>query len=180
MSKVLIIILVILMTGFLGGCALPDTLYHTFHGYAHKSLLSEQDTATSREEGTATISGEVSVKLRDGKIAHGEESFVYLIPVTVYTTEWFEHYLLRDHNIIGRDPRAFWVTRATIVGSEGRFEFSNVPAGNYYLSCTVTTDLPPYRFLWVSIPRAGTDAIKAYATVTVGAGERVKVTVARP
>ena len=180
MSKVLIIILMILMTGFLGACTLPDTLYHTFHGYAHKSLLSEQDTATSREKGTATISGEVSVKLRDGKIAHVEESFVYLIPGTAYTTEWFEHYLVRDHITIGRDPRAFWVTRATIVGSEGRFEFSNIPAGNYYLSCTVTLDLPPYRFLGVSISRPGTDAIKAYATVTVGDGERVKVTVARP
>lgn len=169
------------MTGFLGGCTLYDTLYHEFYRYAHKSLLNEQDTATSREEGTATISGEVSINLRDGKIAHGAESLIYLIPVSAYTTEWFEHYLVRSHKIIGLDPRAFWVTRATVVGSEGRFQFSNIPAGNYYLSCTVTPVLSPYQFLWATIPRPSIDySVKAYATVTVGAGERIKVSVTRP
>jgi hypothetical protein len=179
-SNVPLIIIATLITGFLGGCTLSDMLYHEFYIYGHKSLLSEQDTASTRVKGTATIVGEVSIKLHDGKSAHGENSFIYLIPVTPYASEWYEHYLVRDHRINGLDPRSFWATRATIVGSEGRFEFSYIPAGNYYLSCTVTPDLPPYRFLWVSISRAGTDAIKAYATVTVQADDHVKVTVTRP
>ncbi|HZC81826.1 MAG TPA: hypothetical protein VE222_08940 [Nitrospiraceae bacterium] len=161
-----------LLAVMMAGCAI--------FGYEHKALLNETDYVAFLGNGTGMVSGEVSVTMRDGKITHGENSFIYLIPVTPYTSEWFQHAIQQDHKISGIDPRSFRVTRASMVGTEGRFQFTNVPAGEYYLTCTITPDLPPYRFLWVSISRAGTDAIKVYATVTVQVDDHVKVTVTRP
>lgn len=148
--------------------------------YEHKALLSEKDSGAIRHEGTATISGEVSVTKPDGKMLHGEESRLYLIPVTPYTTEWFEHTVRRDHTLTGLDPRSFRVTRVTVVGTGGRFQFTHVPPGDYYLTCTITPDLKPYRFLWAKIPRAGIDTIKVAAVVSVRTDEQVTVTVTQP
>jgi len=172
--------IVIFLTAVLGGCGFSDSLRNEFSPYEIKSRLSEQDVAAASGEGTATIFGVVLVKKPDGTITQGEESFVYLIPVTPYTTEWYEQYLVQDRRISGRDPRSFVATRSAIVEAKGRFEFSDVPAGRYYLSCSITLDRPSYQFLRIRVPRAGMLNIKAYATVTVQEDEEVQVIVTRP
>ena len=161
-----------LLAGLVGGCV-PSP-------YDHKTPLREADYVAYLGEGTATIWGEVSVKMRAGDINNGTESSLYLIPVTAYSTEWLEHYIMGGHAINGPDPRSLRVARVTVVGRNGRFQFRNLPAGDYYLSCTITRELPSLRMGRITFARPSTERIEAYARVTVGAGEHRQVMVTRP
>lgn len=167
----------------LAGCTLLSDEYRQrvteSRVYEHKAPLNDADYVAFLGEGTAMVSGEVSVKRRDGKIIHGEGFFMYLVPVTPYTQEWFEHAIVQDHRISGVDPRSLRATRATSVGTAGRFQFPNVQAGKYYLICAITQERQVVRFLWATEAKPAGPDIKAYALVTVTAGEQVKVTVTR-
>ena len=156
----------------LGGC--------TSFSDSHKVPLNEADYAPYLSTGTATIAGEVSVMMRAGDISNGAESFVYLVPVTPYSTEWFEQAMINSRSISGTDPRSLRVARSTVVGPDGRFQFSNLPAGDYYLSCTITRSIPPFRIWWFKLISPSTERVDTYARVTVQPGERAQVIVTRP
>ncbi len=144
--------------------------------YEHQYPLNETDYDVFLGEGTATVSGEVVAKRRDGKIVRSDGAFIYLVPMTPYTREWFEQAIVRGHRISGADPRALRATRTTIVGTEGRFQFPGVPAGDYYLVCAISPERQPVRILGVTEAKPFPGNIKAYASFSVGAGEQVKVT----
>ena len=148
--------------------------------YSHKVPLNEADYAPYLSQGTATIAGEVTAKMRAGDISNGAESFVYLVPVTPYSTEWFEHAMVSSHSISGTDPRSLRAARSTVVGADGRFQFSNLPAGDYYLSCTITRSIPPLRIGRFRLVSPSTDRVDTYARVTVQAGAQAQVRVTRP
>ena len=154
-----------------------ESLRNTGRVYEHRVPLNEADYDAFLGEGTAVISGEISVENRDGKIIHGDTAFIYLVPATPYTQEWFEHYVVQDHKIGGTDPRSFQATRTTVVGTAGRFQFPNIPAGNYYLLCPITPERQTFRFLWVTEAKPAGETINAHASVTVKTGEQVKVPV---
>lgn len=156
----------------LGGCM--------SFSYSHTVPLNEADYAPYLSAGTATIAGTVSAKMRAGDISNGAESFVYLVPVTPYSTEWFEHTVVSSHSISGTDPRSLRVARSTIVGPDGRFQFSNLPAGDYYLSCTITRSIPPFRIWRFRLVSPSTERVDTYARVTVQSGEQAQVIVTRP
>jgi hypothetical protein len=156
----------------LGGCM-------SFN-YSHKVPLNEADYAPYLSAGTATIAGEVSATMQAGDISNGAESFVYLVPVTPYSTEWFEHAMISSHSISGTDPRSLRAARSTVVGPNGRFQFSNLPAGDYYLSCTITRSIPPFRILQFRLVSPSTERVDTYARVTVQPGEQAQVIVTRP
>lgn len=156
----------------LGGCVLLSD--------SHKVPLNEADYAPYLREGTAIIAGAVLIKMRAGDINNGAESFVYLVPVTPYSTEWFEHAMVSGRSISGTDPRSLRAARSTIVGPDGRFQFSNLPAGDYYLSCTVTRSIPPFRIGKFRLISPSTERVDTYARVTVQAGELAQAIVTRP
>jgi hypothetical protein len=162
----------ILLAGWLGGCVSSQA--------EHRVPWNEADDAPYRREGTAAVLGEVSVKMRAGDISNGAEAFVYLIPVSPYSTEWLQQYVVKGGRIDGRDPRSFPASRATLVGPDGRFQFRNLPAGDYYLSCTVTRVLPPFRLGPIRLVSPSTERVEAYARVAVRDGEEWRVTVTRP
>lgn len=156
----------------LGGCM--------SFSYSHTVPLSEADYTPYLSAGTATIAGTVSAKMQAGDISNGAESFVYLVPVTPYSTEWFEHAMVSSHGISGTDPRSLRTARSTIVGSDGRFQFFNLPAGDYYLSCTITRSIPPFRIWRFRLVSPSTERVDTYARVTVQPGEQAQVIVTRP
>ena len=171
--------LVLMMAGCTFLSAEYQPMANEFRVYEHTAPLNDADYVAFLGDGTAMVSGEVMVKRRDGKIIHGEGFFMYLVPVTPYTQEWFEHAIVQDHKVGGVDPRSLRATRATTVGTAGRFQFPNVQAGKYYLICSIMQERQIVRFLWVTEARPAGADIKAYALVTVNAGEQVNVTVTR-
>ncbi len=162
----------VLLALSLGGCFTFITEHH--------ASWNEADEARYRQDGTAAVLGEVAVTMRAGDVSNGAESFVYLIPVTAYTTEWLEQYIVKGRRIDGRDPRSLPASRATVVGPDGRFAFRRLPAGDYYLTCTVTRVIAPFKLWRFRLVSPSTERVEAYARVAVQEAEEWKVTVTRP
>ncbi len=87
--------------------------------------------------GTATVEGKVSIISKYGEVQTGADSTVYLVPVTAYATEWFDHYVVQQQKIDGKDPRSFASAHAAVVDYDGHFEFQSIPPGAYYVTCNV-------------------------------------------
>ena len=149
-------------------------------GYNHQVSLNETERSATPQEGTASVDGSVSVKMEKGDVANGAEDFIYLIPVTPYSTEWFEHVIVRGHTLRGQDPRGFRAVRRTVVGNDGRFQFTNIAAGDYFLSCTVSRGRPPVGIGRLAISRPSVERVDAYALAAVKSGEAAHVVVTRP
>jgi undecaprenyl-diphosphatase len=159
--------LLILMTGVLIGCTSVSE---------HKAVLDEA-AFSSPTEGSAVITGRVILKSVSDEFTKGAESTVFLIPVTDYSREWFEHYVLKSGRMRGKDPRAFRSTLAAATDQEGRFEFRKIARGEYYLTCTMLDERPGERLTFAM--RTARTAL-AYAAVRIEPDERVEVTVTRP
>jgi hypothetical protein len=128
----------------------------------------------------ANISGEAFVKTKTGEIRKGSDATVYLIPVTDYSREWFEHYILRGETVTGKDPRSFASVRAASVDTDGRFQFLHVPAGRYYLTCTVQYQRSNLRLGRINFGLRTLQRAEAYAEIIVGSGQNAEVAVTRP
>ena len=79
----------------------------------------------------------------------------------------------------GGDPRALRATRSTTTDRLGRFTFTNLPPGEYFLTCEITWDVPSISIRSLEVKR-GIKSILAYGRVNVGSGETVRIQVTRP
>ncbi len=129
----------------------------------------EAEYAPYREKGTASISGQAFLRTRGGDVKLGAGLTVVMHPVTSYSTEWFERYVIRGKSIEDLDPRAASYVRETIADGEGRFRFNNLPAGEYYLSCYIRWFITATRISggW------------AYGKASVASGEHAEAVVTR-
>lgn len=102
----------------------------------------ENEYTQLQKEGTATIKGQVFLKTRGGdvKVAAGEE--IQLNPVTSYSNQWYEENYLKQNPLSPGDPRQQEYIRKKIADGSGRFEFKNIPAGEYYVTGKVTWESP--------------------------------------
>ena len=166
-----LIVLIMVVAGLGAGCA-PSH-------YKHQVPFDEADYAPYAGAGTAVITGTAVVTLKDGKTIAASNEFVFLIPGTAYSREWFENEILADHRIEGVDPRSLRATRSVTTDTEGRFTFSNVPPGDYYLTCSVAWENPSFNIRRLKVNK-GLASTLAYATVRVGQGEQVSILVTRP
>jgi hypothetical protein len=148
-------------------------------GYKHEAPVDEElnlPTGTA----PATIAGDVRVKTRAGELRTASDATVYLVPATPYSTEWFQHYVVKGDKIDGKDPRSFLSTRAALVDSEGHFEFRSVPAGTYYLVCNVHFERPGLRMGRLTFRLRSIETVEAYASINVMPEEKVEVILTRP
>jgi hypothetical protein len=129
---------------------------------------------------TASITGEVSVRSRMGEMVKGADSTIYLVPATAYSTEWFDHYVVKRDKVDGKDPRSFASARAALVDGEGHFEFQNIPAGAYYLISNVHLERRGLRIGRLTFRMRSIDTIAAYAAIDVAPEQKVEVLVTRP
>jgi hypothetical protein len=128
----------------------------------------------------SSIIGEVSVRNRTGEVVKGSDATIYLVPATAYSTEWFDHYVVKRNSIDGEDPRSFLTTRAALVDGEGHFEFRSVPAGAYYLVCNVHIERLGLRVGRLTFRLRSIDTIVAYAAVDMAPEQKIEVLVTRP
>jgi hypothetical protein len=147
-------------------------------GHKHVSALDETLNSPS-VTGTARIEGNVRLTNKYGEVHTGSDSTIYLVPVTPYATEWFDHYIVQKQKIDGKDPRSFASAHAVVVDHDGHFEFQAVPPGAYYVSCNVHY---PHRGLKIgrfSFSLHTVESVETYAKIHVAAGEKAQVLVTR-
>ncbi len=130
------------------------------------------------DSGTGTITGRAFVKASDGSVRDAAGSSATLLPVTEYAVQ-------RVNAIYGSagiatqkvqfskesdDPRYQVYTRTAAVGEGGKFTFSGLAAGDYF----VTTGIN-----WKTLDASGRPVRRGIALVkrvTVAKGETVNVT----
>lgn len=141
----------------------------------HSRLMSfnEAEYAPYSGAGTASIYGEAFLKTRGGDVKKGAGNKVFMNPVTSYSTEWYQRQIIGGQILEQPDQRALPFFRETIADSDGRFEFQNLPAGEYYLACPITWEVPiGYGNM---MPTGGF----AHGRIKVEPGERVRVILTR-
>ena len=123
-------------------------------------------------EGTATITGSAFLKTKGGEVKLGAGNTVKLFPATDYFKERVKlaGTLKAFQQLEGYDSRLNKYVRTTTADAQGNFEFKDVPAGEYYASCSITWQI-----------RSGygvrTTGGQPMVFVSVKAGETVKVVV---
>jgi hypothetical protein len=110
----------------------------------------EEEYAALPKTGTGIVKGQAFLRTRGGDVKTAAGSEMRLNPVTSYSQQWYsvnyEAYLLRQGTagpVLGPpDPRLAKYILLTTGDGEGRFEFKNVPPGDYYLVTEVWWEAP--------------------------------------
>lgn len=152
-----------------GGCAYtapqPSPPYQRMRTFE----VSEYEPYAAK--GTATISGQAFLKTQGGDVKYGAGETVILNPVTTYSKEWWSVSVERGRNMSEPDSRTASYSRTTTADGEGRFKFEGLPAGEFYVACSVTWQyVAGTRYAY----RKTTGGMVG-AQVTVGAGEHKDV-----
>lgn len=89
------------------------------------------------KNGNATVTGQAYIKTIDGKVYYPKKEQARLNPVTSYSKQWYEVNYLSRQNIAKPDPRYLDYVYKTDFGEQGQFTFTNIPAGDYYISAPI-------------------------------------------
>jgi len=89
--------------------------------------------------GNSIISGQVFSKTVDGQVKLGAGSEVFLEPKTSYSS-----FINRNNNVTNISSKRDKYRRSTRAGADGTYKFRNLPAGHYYISSSVTWQIPVY------------------------------------
>ncbi len=131
----------LLVSGFwLAACAPQRETVHL------SSTFDQSEAAFILTDGTATIDGQSFLRQSGGGVVTCAGSIVHLIPRTKYADERMQHLYgstLGGVNY-GSDPKFvpdYYVftelTRQAQCDAQGNFEFSDVPAGKFYVATNV-------------------------------------------
>lgn len=87
--------------------------------------------------GKGTVKGTIYLDDGYGKRIVGENTRLYLNPVTSYSKQWYNESYLGGNKMTKADSRLFNYLKFTASDSNGKFAFYGVPSGSYYLIGTV-------------------------------------------
>lgn len=123
--------------------------------------------AWSAGEGTAIVEGQAFSKTRGGDVKYGAGNEVVLSPASPYSTEWYTATIQGEK--IEPGP-LYKYQRRTIADGSGHFEFESLPPGDYYITTSVTWEVPSSYGLHTTGGPMG-------AKVTATAGKTINVIV---
>jgi hypothetical protein len=102
------------------------------------SPFNEDEIAPFTKNGTSAIYGQAFLKTKGGDTKYGAGDTIYLIPSTTYTKELISKAEEKGGGFLtNADPRVKQYIRKTTADGEGRFEFINLPKGDYYVGCRI-------------------------------------------
>jgi len=122
---------------------------------------------------TGRIVGQAFLKDIRGDVKYDAGNAVWLHPVTNLTTRWFTKHVVHSVPLVLGNPHTNDYGRQTVADAKGRFEFGDLPPGDYYLTCSIT---------WGRLDRYWRLAYRVnciYAKVAVRDGETAKPIVTR-
>lgn len=93
--------------------------------------------------GPGVIEGQAFLVTAGGDVKVGAGREVILNPVTKYSTEWFTRGVIGGEHLVPADP-AVPKARTTIADGEGRFKFTGLPLGDYYVACYIDWQVTQY------------------------------------
>lgn len=126
--------------------------------------FDEAEYAPYKVDGTASIAGYAYLKDERGDRLPAKNLVVEARPITRYSKEWFDHAVLKDNVMRPADPREKRYLRETTADDRGRFRFTKLPAGRYYLATRIT---------WIGRQDKEVGGW-AYVKIRVGAGESLE------
>ncbi len=92
--------------------------------------------AKLKTTGSSTVKGKIYINYNGIRIA-GQQTRLYLNPVTSYSNQWYRESYLAGHKMGKSDPRLFNYLKFTASDNDGNFAFYGVPEGSYYVVGTV-------------------------------------------
>jgi len=101
--------------------------------YERQAEFIQEEYAPYEATGTARICGQAYLSVDGGNqhVASGDR--VVLAPVTSYTDEAIQVKVVRGQAMVAPDPKAMKFEKHTKTDAEGRFCFTDLPGGEYYI-----------------------------------------------
>jgi len=133
-----------------------------------QETINQREYAPYRGAGSARITGQVSMALDSGQVLYGAACQVRLTPVTTESTRFMNDVVKAGgtKDWANKPDAVWWFAQAD---DEGRFEFDEVPAGSYYVTCPVA---------WRDAGGSARQRI-LWAETSVGPGDTAQVSVSR-
>jgi len=138
--------------------------------YDRQAEFNPEEYAPYVGTGMARVCGQAYLNMEDGKphVASGDR--VLLAPATSYTEEAIMVKVTRGRKMVDPDPEAMKFEQHTKTDEEGRFCFTGLPAGEYYVVADIA--LP-------TSTKEHRESRLAHAKASVKAEENVYILVTR-
>ena len=127
------------LAALLVGCAFP---VQNPPAPARRMPFPEAEYLALPKTGTATVRGQAFLTTKGGDVKVAAGKRVLLNPVTSYSLEWYERSYVPRRRIEEADPKLEAYIRTQIADGNGRFVFKNVPTGEYFITTTITWEVP--------------------------------------
>jgi hypothetical protein len=110
---------------------------------AERTVLEVPENNMLNKEGTGIVTGRAFVKSSSGNVKTLAGETVRLHPVGLYSDQWFELASNEKVHPAAYDHRVEDYVFMTIADDDGRFTFTDVPTGEYYLTTQIFCFTPP-------------------------------------
>jgi hypothetical protein len=137
-ERLMRLLITLFLAASLIGCAVPFT---NPQEPARRMAFPETEYLALPKTGNATIRGQAFLTTKGGDVKVAAGKRVLLNPVTSYSLEWYERSYVPSRRMEEADPKLDAYIRTQIADSGGRFAFKNVPAGEYFITTTITWEV---------------------------------------